>query len=62
MVSQIGFFYPVCETVVWSLTFRVENVFEKKNEKKPGLWDCGMVIGGPGQKPDRKKMTWSVRQ
>ncbi len=26
----------VCETVVWSLMFRVENVFEKKM-KKPGL-------------------------
>ncbi len=27
------FFNPVYETVVWSLTFRVENMFEKKNGK-----------------------------
>ncbi len=32
------FLNPVCETMVWSLTFRVENMFEKKM-KKPGLWD-----------------------
>ncbi len=25
----------ICETAVWSLTFRVKNMFEKKNEKKP---------------------------
>ncbi len=50
---------PVCETVVWSLTFRVQKVFEKK-WKKTRLWDRGMVTGGPGQKPDRKKMTRSV--
>ncbi len=29
---------------------------------KPGLWDHGMVTGGPGQKPDWKNMTRSVRQ
>ncbi len=29
------FLIPVCETVVWSLTFRVENVFEKKKWKIP---------------------------
>ncbi len=52
---------PVCETMVWSLTFRVKNVFEKK-WKKPDLWVRGMVTGGPGQKPDWKKMTRSVRQ
>ncbi len=40
---------------------RVENVFEKKN-KKTSLWDCGTVTGRPGQKPDWKKMTRSVRQ
>ncbi len=33
--SDRGFLNPVCETVIWSLTFRVENVFEKKNEKNP---------------------------
>ncbi len=27
------FFYPVCETVVWLLTFTVENAFEKKMKK-----------------------------
>ncbi len=25
--------------------------------KKPSLWDRGMITGGPGQKPDWKKMT-----
>ncbi len=30
--------------------------------KKSGLWDRGVVTGGPGQKHDWKKMTWSVRQ
>ncbi len=56
-LTQTGFFFnPVCETMVWSLTFRVKNVFEKKR-KKPGLWDRGMVTGGLGQKPDWKKMT-----
>ncbi len=35
MVPQTWFLNPVCETVVWSLMFRVENVFEKKNEKNP---------------------------
>ncbi len=30
---RLGFLNPVCETVVWSPTFRVENVLEKKNEK-----------------------------
>ncbi len=45
----------VCETVVWSLTFMVENLFEKKKLKKNSLWDYGMVTGGPGQKPDLKK-------
>ncbi len=29
-----GFLNPVCGTVVWSLKFRVENVFEKKMKKK----------------------------
>ncbi len=40
--------------MVWLLTFRVENVFEKKM-KKLGLWDRGMVTGEPGQKPYWKK-------
>ncbi len=39
----------------------VENDFIKK-WKKPSLWDRGVATGGPGQKPDRKKMTRSVRQ
>ncbi len=39
------FFNPVCGTVVWSLTFRVKNVFEKK-WKNPDLWDSDMVTGG----------------
>ncbi len=61
LIDQV-FLNPVGETVVWSLTFRVENVFKKKEkEKKPGLWDRGIVTGGPGQKPDWKKMTHSVR-
>ncbi len=30
--------------------------------KKPGLWDRGMVTGGPGQKHDWKIMAPSVRQ
>ncbi len=30
--------------------------------KETSLWDRGMVTGGPGQKPDRKKMTQSIRQ
>ncbi len=30
--------------------------------KKFGLWDRDMVTGRPGQKPDFKKMTRSVRQ
>ncbi len=30
--------------------------------KKPGLWDHGVTTGGLGQKPDRRKMNWSVRQ
>ncbi len=34
----------------------------KKKWKQPGLWDYSMVTGGPGQKPDRKKMTRFVRQ
>ncbi len=46
---------PVCGTVVWLLTFTVENVFEKKKWKKPSLRDGGMVTGEPGQKPDWKK-------
>ncbi len=33
-----------------------------KKMKKTGLWDCGVATGGPGQKPDRKKMTRSVRK
>ncbi len=49
------------ERGMWSLTFRVENVLEKKM-KKPGLWDRGMVTGRLGQKLDWKKMTRSVRQ
>ncbi len=49
----------VCETVEWLLMFRVENVLKMK---KPGLWDLVMVTGGPGQKPNWKKMTQSVRQ
>ncbi len=32
-----------------------------KKWKKPRLWDCGVATGGPGQKPERKKMTRSVR-
>ncbi len=40
----------------------VENDFFKKKMKKPGLWDRSVATGGPGQKPDRKKMTRSVRQ
>ncbi len=43
------------------MTFRVEKCLKKKM-KKPGLWDRGMVNGGPGQKPDWKKMSRSVRQ
>ncbi len=39
----------------------VENDFKKKI-KNPRLSDCGVATGGPGQKPDRKKMTQSVRQ
>ncbi len=35
--------------------FRVENVFEKKKLKNPGLLDPGTVTGGLGQKPDWKK-------
>ncbi len=31
-------------------------------KKKPGLWDRGVATGGPGQKPDRKKINRSVRQ
>ncbi len=57
-----GFFNPVCETVVWSIMFKVENVFEKKKGKNTSLWVHGMVTGGPGQKPDWKKITRSVRQ
>ncbi len=34
----------------------------QKKMKKPGLWDRGVATGGPGQKPDRKKMIRSVRQ
>ncbi len=33
-----------------------------KKMKKPGLWDLGVATGELGQKPDRKKMTQSVRQ
>ncbi len=51
---------PVYETVVWSLTITVGNVLEKKM-KKPGLRDRGLVTGRLGQKPDWKKMAWSVR-
>ncbi len=40
----------------------VQNDLEKKNGKKPGLWDHGVATGGPGQKPDWNKMTRSVRQ
>ncbi len=39
----------------------VQNDLEK-NGKNPGMWDRGVATGGPGQKPDRKKMTRSVRQ
>ncbi len=38
----------------------VEN--DLKKWKKPGLFDRGVATGGLGQKPDRKKMTQSVRQ
>ncbi len=30
--------------------------------KKPRLWNRGVATGRPGQKPDRKKITRSVRQ
>ncbi len=33
----------VCETAIWPLAL-----------KKPGLWDWGMVTGGPGEKPERR--------
>ncbi len=38
-----GFFYPVCETVVWLLAGRVKNLIEKK---WPGLSDNDIVTGG----------------
>ncbi len=53
------FLNPVCETVVWPLVFMVKNVFEKIKNSDPT--DRGMVTGRPGQKPDWKKMTRSVR-
>ncbi len=39
----------------------IENVFEKKKMKKR-LWNRDLVTGGPGQKPDWKKVTPSDRQ
>ncbi len=35
----------VCETVVWPLTL-----------KKTGPWDRGMVTGGPGEKPEWRRL------
>ncbi len=52
---------PVCETVVWPLTSWSKRTLKIKF-KKPGLWDRDVSTGRPGQKPDRKKMTRSVRQ
>ncbi len=46
-LTDRGFLNLVCETVVWSLTFRVENVFEKKMKKtrsvrlRYGHWRIG---------------------
>ncbi len=58
-------------TIPWSyrpgflnpVSFRVENKFEKKKMKKLGLWDCGMVTGGPGLENEFEKneKTRSVR-
>ncbi len=56
-VSQTGFYIflqsglekkkkwknPVCETVIWSLAYRVKNLIEIK---WLGLWDSDMVTGG----------------
>ncbi len=44
---------PVCETMVWPLTFRSKTT-EKKNGKNPGPRDQGMVPARSGQKPEHR--------
>ncbi len=51
---------PVYETVIWSLTYMVKNLIEKKKEK-PILWNHDIVTGVQSLKPDWKKMTQFVR-
>ncbi len=60
-VSQTVFFFN-WSVRPWYGHWRLESkmCLKKKNEKNTGLWDRGMVTGGPGQKPDWKKMTRSV--
>ncbi len=45
----------VFETVIGPLVYRVKNLIEEKVKKKPGLWDCDMVTGVQGLKPDWKE-------
>ncbi len=45
---------PVCETMVWPLTFWSKTTFLKKR-KNPGPRDRGMVTSGPGQKPECRR-------
>ncbi len=47
--------HPVWQTVVWPLTSWSKTTLKRK-WKKHGLWDRGVNIDGPGQKPDRKKI------
>ncbi len=59
--SKISFKKPGLTDRGMATDVLVENDFLKKM-KKPGLWNCGVTTSRPGQKPDRKKMTRSVRQ
>ncbi len=56
------FLDPVCETLVWSLTFRVENVFEKKYEKTTVWQTVVWSLANRVKNLILKKMNRSVRQ
>ncbi len=52
----------VCETVVWSLTFMVENVFEKKMKKtlicETVVWSMADRVKNLIEKKDRSVRQW----
>ncbi len=65
-VSQTRVFNPFCEIVVWSLKFRVENVFEKKILKSRyvrlwyGHWRIGSKTRVKKNDPVCRIVIWSL--